>query len=346
MSRTLVWLAGLLALQLALIAWLWLGRSTELASFSSDEKLLALDAGGTDRIVIEEPMQTSLELVKQGGKWVIPAANSFPAAPKKIAELLDKLADLNKSWPVATTSEAAKQLKVSKDDFNKKLTFKQGDETRSELLLGTSPGFRKVHARVEGEAPIYSIEFNAYEAPTKAEDWYDRQVLSVPRASIERLELGSLALERTESGLRLSDLSEGEEMNSEAVSSLVSSLSGLGFQEVLGVEEKPEYKLGSPVFAFNVNAKERGRITYTAGALDDKSYVLKSSELPFFFKVEKAAIDRLKDAERASLVKPREAAAPAQEDAAQSPEAQAGQEAPPAQSPATPVPQESAAAPA
>ena len=325
MSRTIKWLGVLLVAQIVLLAWVRLSSRNDLASYQSSEKLIAAEPSDVDRVVIEEPKQDKLELVKTAGKWVIPSASNFPAASGKIEEFLKKLLEMQRSWPVAKTGVAATQLKVADDDFNKKVVLKKGDQELGTLYLGTSPGFRKVHARVGGQAPIYSIDFNAYEAPVKAADWYDKELLRFAEGDVERLEINSLVLERGDKGLTLAGLSEGEEVKAEEVQSLVRAVTGLTIEDMLGTAEKPEWKLSEPALTFNATVKNRGAVTYTAGGpIEDKYYVVKVSDLPYFFKINKTTIETLKGFNRDLLVKK------AENKAEPTPAAQASATAPPA----------------
>jgi hypothetical protein len=47
------------------------------------------------------------------------------------------------------------------------------------LYLGTSPSFRKVHARLGGQDGIYSIGLSVFDIPGEDEKWLDRRLLQI-----------------------------------------------------------------------------------------------------------------------------------------------------------------------
>ena len=55
---------------------------------------------------------------------------------------------------------AAKQFSVVDDKFERKISFTNKDNTQTKLYLGSSPGFKKVNARVDNETNTYKIEYN------------------------------------------------------------------------------------------------------------------------------------------------------------------------------------------
>ncbi len=303
MRRMLVLLGSLLVVQLVLAGWMYSAGRGNLSAFRPDEKLLGISADEVDKIVIEESGQGKVELVKDKQGWVIPASENFPAAPAKVEKLLQTLLGMYKSYPEANTAVAAKQFKVADDSFNRQIQLLQGGKTLASLLLGTSPGFRKVHARVAGRSEIHSIEFEAYLAPVKAVDWHDREVLAVPQSKLQAIEVNGIKLQKKDDKFQLADLPEKTEMNDDEVRSVVDKITGLRFEEMLGGTQKPEYKFDQAAVSFTVTKSGDQKVEYTAASLDEKSYVLKTSAMPYFFKVNKALLDRLKDVTRESLVK-------------------------------------------
>src|SRR5690606_5864661 len=107
-------LAGLLILQIVLAAGVHLG-SDDYRVADDGERLLAVTADAVDGVRIEDG-ENSVELQKQGDRWQVTALD-FPADDERVSQLLDKLAGLEKGWPVATSDEAAERFKVSEDDF-------------------------------------------------------------------------------------------------------------------------------------------------------------------------------------------------------------------------------------
>ncbi len=103
--------------------------------------------------------------------------DGLPADSGKVGEVLEKLAKVSAAWPVATSAASAERFEVTEENFQRRLVIaSEGDETAT-LYLGSSPGYRRVHARADGADEVYSIDFSNYEAPADADHWLDKQLL-------------------------------------------------------------------------------------------------------------------------------------------------------------------------
>jgi hypothetical protein len=109
---------------------------------------------------------------RQDGKWVIPSFAGFPADQSKVENLLAGLAALRKGCPVAETSSAAARFKLTEKVHDRRIVLKSGSSPVEELLIGTSPSYRQVHARLGGASAIYTVEFAVYDAGAFARGRY------------------------------------------------------------------------------------------------------------------------------------------------------------------------------
>jgi hypothetical protein len=294
-------LSVLFLAQVILIFVLFLSDS-DTGAYIQNDKLLNLQLDSLDRIVVEQPEGRTLVLEKQDGIWVLPDYFGFPASVGKITRTFGKLFDTKIGWPVATTDAAESRFKVSADQFERKLVFSSAKVTET-LYLGTSPGFKKIHVRMDGSNTIYGIMFSAYQAGTKAREWADQKFLHLPRGQIEGIELGDLVLRRADGKFTVEGISDAEMVVEGKIANLLADVSTLGFLEVLGKEEVPSFHLESPEFDFFIRSKSGERIQYRYGRLDEKDqYVLKASNSEYFFKVSKYNLERLRDVQRAKLV--------------------------------------------
>jgi hypothetical protein len=100
----------LLTAQLAVALALTFGRNDH-AAFKAQEPLLAFDEKALDQIDIDESGANSVRLTKQNGGWIVPSLSDFPANGHRVKNLLDKLANLKKGWPIATTTDAAERYR-------------------------------------------------------------------------------------------------------------------------------------------------------------------------------------------------------------------------------------------
>ena len=303
MNRTVPVLATLAVVQLALtVALAFSGQ--DYGAFRSDQKLMALDAETVDRIVIQGEEGQSIEILKDGDKWILPDLDRFPVASQPAEALLTKVADLAKGWPVATSSSAADRFKVGAEKFERKLTFFEDKREIGTLFIGSSPSFRKVNARVSGEDEIYSIPFNSYEASAKPEDWVDKDFLNLKNEDIVRATLPAFTLERKDEKFTVTGLKQDEETNEEEVETLIGKLTAPTFQSVLGTDDKPEYGQDSPVLEIAVELKGGEQIAYVYSKPESGDhFVLKTSAHPYFFKVRKYTLDRLREFDQKKVVR-------------------------------------------
>lgn len=316
MARQTQFLSILLVLQISLAAILFFTQ-TDSGAFVSNEKLLDLKFDSLDKIVIEEAEKKTLVLQRQDKNWKLPGYFDFPASREKLDRIFGKLFETGVGWPVATTESAQKRFKVAQDAFERKLAFSTADASKT-LYLGTSPGFKKIHARIDRETTIYGIEFSAYQVSTKPIDWADQSILHVSREEINAIEIAGLSIKRAKDKFGIEGLAEGEEAVESEIQTLLGNVSTLGFQEVLGKKDDPAYQLDKPVLELTLVKKDGQRVGYRYGKLKDKDEtVLKPSDSEYYFSVPKYNVDSLLEFDRKKLVK---SAAPAPEPKPESPE--------------------------
>jgi len=304
MSQAVKILTVILVVQIGLIAWVHRGGEA-LGAFSSEEKFIGLEFSALDKITIEEKDKEKLVLQREEGEdsWVLPGHDNFPVEEKKLNDIGETLFSITKSYPVGQTDVAAKQFRLTDDEFERKVSFFKGDKLLKTLYIGTSPGFKKVHARVGDENLIYSVEYSAYKASSKSSDWFEKDFLNLDITDVAGITTGSLVFKDSGEGLKLEGLSENESTVAKEVTSLASNVSAVVYEDVLGIVEKPEFK-GDFSLKFSVDVKGKEIITYdVTGPMDKDFYVLKSSEHPHYFKVRKAKYDKIKNSKRETFVK-------------------------------------------
>ena len=95
---------------------------------------------------------------------------------------------------MATTQSAAKRFEVTDSNFQKHISIFSGEDLLASVYLGTSPSFRKVHARQTDDSDIYAIEFSNYEAGTSASSWLDKELLQTSGTIKELERIGAYTL--------------------------------------------------------------------------------------------------------------------------------------------------------
>jgi hypothetical protein len=219
--------------------------------------------------------------------------------------MLTTLQGIERTWPVANSEEAARRFKVADREYERRLQFKKGDQVQATLLLGTSPGFRKVHARVAGEPQTFDIPFSTYQASLKAEDWVDKATLQLQPEQISAIQLPDCRLVREDDRLKLADLAETERTDEEQARQLVDRLARLTIQDVYG---KADHPLPAPA-ALSISlqladGKER-RYDFVEGK-EAGQVLLKVSDQSHLYKVGTALLKSLRETTRAKLVMAKE----------------------------------------
>ena len=304
MKRRIIVLSGVLAAQLVLAAALNLAGE-EYRVFQAEEKLLSFNKQELVGLRIEDSTNTVV-LKKQGGKWLLPVSGDFPASQRDVEQLLDKLATLEKGWPVARTRSAAQRFRVDEEQFERKLVLVADDDEQAILFVGSSPGFRKVYARPGDGNEIFAVDFNTWEADAEADDWIDKDILKLDENIVQRIEMPGLILQREDGKLQMADLGETEQTNGEESRALLGKLTGLRIQSLLGTEAKPEYRQDEPALEVKMTRNSGEVLGYRFSRPEDASfYVLKRSDLDYYFKVAEYMVDPVRETTREKLVQVR-----------------------------------------
>lgn len=164
-------LIAALAVQVAIVAALLAVRS---GGSVEPEPFLEFDADAVDALLVSDG-ESEVALAKNDGAWQLP--NGLPADGAKVDGVIDKLADASAGWPVATSAGVQERFELTEDDHQRRVRLSAGDETVADIYLGTSPGYRKTHARRADDDEIYAITFSNYEAGAKDSDWLDKSLL-------------------------------------------------------------------------------------------------------------------------------------------------------------------------
>lgn len=178
MNRVGYALLLLLLLQSALVARLyWPDGGMTL----SDNKTSVAETGPyvIDEIRIQDGHGATTRLTRAANHWRLPEQSGLPADSARIANLLEQLTATDPGWPVAHTLASRQRFQVASYHFRRRIELWAQGEHISTVFLGTSPGFRKVHARNKAKDEIYSISLNLFETSARADQWLDRKLLQV-----------------------------------------------------------------------------------------------------------------------------------------------------------------------
>ena len=106
MKKWSIFLGICLVAQIALAVGANMAR-TDYGAFQPMEALLSFDKQMIDQISIDEDGKQQVTLNKKEGNWLVSQVDDFQADQNKVNNFLEKLSDLKKGWPVATTAPVA-----------------------------------------------------------------------------------------------------------------------------------------------------------------------------------------------------------------------------------------------
>lgn len=176
MTNRIPLLTGLLVVQLLLVGIVLLRGGEEQTAGA----LLDFDASEVSSLTIEDGEGNRVELLSTDGSWRV---NGVPADSNKITGVIDSLTSGSAGWPVATSESSQARFEVTADAFQRRVRFAGASGELAVLYIGTSPGFRRVHARTEGDDAVFSINFGIHELPVDGDDWLNKQLFRTEEIS-------------------------------------------------------------------------------------------------------------------------------------------------------------------
>ena len=209
---------------------------------------------------------------------------------------------MRSGWPVATTTSSRERFEVEKDTFQRRLQLYQGDTLAAELLVGTSPGFRKVHIRKSDDDAIYAVPLNSYELPPKNDDWLDKSLLAAneissikgPDYALQKTD-GNWVFDNSDSAEQKGEPKAAPELNTDKAKQLASALTSLRVQSLAPV-------LDDKTTAMSIKVSEpKGDWTYQFIQAGDKYYVSRSDR-DTVFSINKSEFEYIAQIRRPQLL--------------------------------------------
>lgn len=243
--------------------------------------LLTLKAEDITSISIQESGKEAVDLEKEIDTWKLESLQGLPVKPTGVDDLLQLFADIRTTWPVTTSTSSHERFKVEEEGFAKRLTLSTQDGDTQILYLGSSPGFRQLHLRREGEDNVYSAKLESYKISGNANDWLDRGLLALSD-EIEAIEVDEMMLLRTDQGWTFRDRKSA--VNQAEADNLAKTLKGLR------VLDAAELDLDNPQSAFSLTVAGK---RYNYRLFGDDEYYLGRDDFDTLFKIDKSDFDTL-----------------------------------------------------
>ena len=249
MNRLNKILAFILALQIVLLAARALWPESE--SRASGEALLAnFDTAAVAQLRITDAGGKQLVLKKDGDNWVLPDYGNYPALPTRVSLLLDKIKGLRTDRLITRSTTSHRRLRVSSDEFERLIEIESGESTHK-LYLGKSGGGSTLHVRLDDQPQVYLVSGLAVsDAGVAVSSWINTLYFSVPSDQVISLRLQNAngTFEFTKSGdtWSMAGLAEGETLNQQALTTLLSQVTSLYMSTPIGKEELADFGLDAP----------------------------------------------------------------------------------------------------
>lgn len=291
MKRHIQILSVLLILQIGLTAVIFWPRSID-SSEAGEALLTGLTSEEIHQINIVDGDGDSITLARSEEGWVLPERDDFPVVSEKVDTLITGLMEITTDRLIARSESSHRQLKVAADEFERKIELSSGNANLRTLYIGSSPSFGSAHIRLAGDVETYLTgSIAAHQANADAASWVDTAYHSVPQEEILGIRLknanGAWVFEKDDEGnWDLEGLMDGEQLNASAMSTLENRAASINMSEPLGLEDSVAYGLAKPQATLVVETEEN-TITLHVGAFDEESssYVVKSSESPYYVRV-------------------------------------------------------------
>jgi len=176
-NRLLATLALLMLLQCGLVAYTWWPRESVQAAVTLP--LTAADPAVVDRLLVVDEFDNETELLRVQNRWLMPGLENLPADGARVSRLLAALTAGGAGWPVADSAAARQRFQVASYHYQRRVQLYGGDRLLATVYFGTSPGFRKVHARNDAQDAVYALPFNLVDAPGGSSGWLARDLLQI-----------------------------------------------------------------------------------------------------------------------------------------------------------------------
>ncbi|WP_165954194.1 DUF4340 domain-containing protein [Seongchinamella unica] len=285
MNRVGLFLGILLIAQLFLTLLLYRQDSAG-AGDTDNQALVSSGAYVIDELTVEDANGNSVVLRRTGNLWQLPDLAGLPADPEKVAKVLQQLTDEDPGWTVAHTLAARQRFQVADYHFRRKVSLASLGQTIGTVYLGTSPGFRKVHARNERSDGIYSLDLNLYDLPLEAGKWLEPRLLQV-RAPVA-ITADGYSLQRRDGEWRLGT---GKAPDPRELQALLDALRNLQVLGVASQEQQEATTRSEATLVLDITSLAGSRKLEFFRLGDD--HFAASSEYPHLFRISAYDFDQL-----------------------------------------------------
>jgi hypothetical protein len=285
-SPIVIALASLLVLQLLIAIGIAMTGGRTLATGSGDAPLFRFTPEQVQRIQLANgDGNETLALTRQDEGWVIADLGDAPVQADKVGRLLDDLVALKRPLPVGASEEARKRFKVADDGFERRVVIEGDDGPLAQLIVGDSPGFRRVFARVDEDPAVYDLRLAVSDVSPLRDDWVQTDLLRLDAEQIAQVKRGDWILTKGDDGTWTVE-GETRPLDQEAIKALILRLGNLSYRGILGVQDDPAYGQATPESVIEIGLADGTTREYRISqAAESEDRVLKDRDRAWYFKV-------------------------------------------------------------
>lgn len=313
MQRMLTLAATLLVLQIGLVVLFYMGN-TEPKRGAPDTPFLGMKADQVTAFEITGPQKERIVVEKSEAGWIIQDSFGAPAGDEQVDAFLTKLSELKKGFAVATSAGAAKRFKVADDQFERHVILRGKDQIVGDFYVGTSPGFRQIHARKAGTDEVFAVALSTFELETGAQPWLDKNLFKLKKEDIVSLSFPGFVLRKKDDKWQLEGIEEGRKTDSKGAEELVNKVADLPIEAVMNPQETQPLFAGAPALKYSVTRKDGTTVEFSFVKPEGDYYVLKQSERDLYCKVHTIQVESIQKITRDTLIKKEEGEKPGEAD--------------------------------
>jgi hypothetical protein len=303
MNKTQKILLGVLITQLLLVALVFWPKEKTVEN--RDPVFGDRTAEEVTQFSIADSNGNEVTVLKDGENWILPDPEGYPVDSAKVDTMLKSLFNVQYGRFVAENKSSHDRLEVGTEKFNRRilLTFRSGESQT--IYVGSTPTTASTNFRMEGDDNVYlSDQLNSNSYGSTKVSWINTALVRVTADTVNAMQLtnanGTYNFSKTEDNTWTIDgLQEGEDANSQAITTLVNRATGLTITEPLGKTKEADFGFSTPTATMVLSVTDSDgnpqQLKLTFGTVDPETsqVVVDSSAWEYYVKVNGAGITEI-----------------------------------------------------